>query len=163
MYDELIKRLKSQCYDCKLWDGEKCCLKGDCSAHTRLEAADTIEELSKELERSKEWEKFWEKEANEALKKFQTTVAKIPHWTPVTERLPKADDKRFLVCAKRFNGEPYVHICYHAKNLHEFDEYDFPNENRPGWYFYDSEYGWVEKEDVTHWMPLPNPPRESEP
>lgn len=45
MYDELIKRLRASCENCKLWDGYKCCLKGECSAHTRLEAADAIEEL----------------------------------------------------------------------------------------------------------------------
>ena len=55
MYDELVKRLKSQCYDCKLWDGEKCCLKGDCSAHTRLEAADAIEELLKAAKAMHTW------------------------------------------------------------------------------------------------------------
>ena len=46
MYDELVGRLRASCESCKLWDGEKCCLKGDCSAHTRLEAADAIEELA---------------------------------------------------------------------------------------------------------------------
>ena len=43
--DELIKRLRASCESCKLWDGEKCCIKGECSAQTRLQAADAIEEL----------------------------------------------------------------------------------------------------------------------
>ena len=59
MYDELIKRLRVSCEDCKLWDGYRCCLKGDCTAQTRLQAADAIEVLSK------------------------------PQWIPVTERLPE--------------------------------------------------------------------------
>lgn len=46
MYDELVKRLRASCESCKLWDGYKCCLKGECSAQTRLQAADTIEELA---------------------------------------------------------------------------------------------------------------------
>lgn len=46
MYDELVKRLRTSCESCKLWDGEKCCLKGECSAQTRLQAADAIEERS---------------------------------------------------------------------------------------------------------------------
>ena len=46
-YEDLIKRLRVTCGDCKLWDGYKCCLKGECSAQTRLQAADTIEELQK--------------------------------------------------------------------------------------------------------------------
>ena len=50
MYEELINKLKSVCYECKLWDGEKCCLKGDCLDQTRLEAADAIEELQKKYD-----------------------------------------------------------------------------------------------------------------
>ena len=46
MYDELVKRLRASCESCKLWDGYKCCLKGECSAQTRLQAADAIEELA---------------------------------------------------------------------------------------------------------------------
>lgn len=45
MYDELIERLKASCESCKLWDGYKCCLKGECSAQKSLQAADAIEEL----------------------------------------------------------------------------------------------------------------------
>ena len=63
MYDELIKRLRTSCESCKLWDGYKCCLKGECSAQTRLQAADAIEELSK------------------------------PRWIPVTERMPNNGTK----------------------------------------------------------------------
>ena len=44
-YTELIQNLKSCCFGCKLWDGFECCLNGDCTAHTRLKAADAIEEL----------------------------------------------------------------------------------------------------------------------
>lgn len=54
-----------------------------------LQAADAIEQLQKDLERSKEYEAFWEKEAGEALKKFQVAVASKPRWIPVTEALPK--------------------------------------------------------------------------
>ena len=59
MYDELIKRLRVTCGSCKLWDGYKCCLKGECSAQKSLQAADTIEELCKSK------------------------------WIPVTEQLPE--------------------------------------------------------------------------
>jgi len=45
MYDDLVKRLRVTCGSCKLWDGYKCCLKGECSAQTRLQAADAIEFL----------------------------------------------------------------------------------------------------------------------
>lgn len=44
-YTELVKELRSGCATCKLWDGYRCCLDGDCTAQTRLQAADAIEEL----------------------------------------------------------------------------------------------------------------------
>ena len=54
MYDELIKRLRASCESCKLWDGYKCCLKGECSAQKSLQAADAIEELQGELQALKD-------------------------------------------------------------------------------------------------------------
>lgn len=102
-----------------------------------MQAADAIEELSKDLERSKEWETFWEKEANEALKKFQTTVAKIPKWIPVTERLPKSNGV-YLV-----NNGDRVWTC----------NFVLLGEVR----------GWANSARnpvVRAWMPLPEPPKE---
>jgi len=68
MYDELIKRLRVSCESCKLWDGYKCCLKGECSAQKSLQAADAIEDLDNRLNLHRQ--------------------GKIRHWIPVTERLP---------------------------------------------------------------------------
>lgn len=76
MYNELIKRLRAFCEGCKLWDGYKCCLKGECSEQKNLQAADAIEELQKDLERSKDFEAFWQHEAEETLKKFQVVISK---------------------------------------------------------------------------------------
>lgn len=110
-----------------------------------MQAADVIEQLSKDLERSKEWEKFWEKEANEALKKFQTTVASMPRWIPVTERLPDNIDEEVLVCNEGYgkDGTGFATVAVYNGN------------------------GWLECWErktyltaVTHWMPLPKPPKE---
>ena len=49
------------------------------------QAADAIEQLEKDVARAKEWASFWEKEATEALKKFQVAVASKPRWVSVTE------------------------------------------------------------------------------
>lgn len=76
MYDELIKRLKASCGSCKLWDGHKCCLKGECSAQKSLQAADAIEDLENRLN-------LWRQD-------------KIRRWIPVTERLPK--ENGFYLC-----------------------------------------------------------------
>ena len=66
MYDELIKRLREAPND---WY----------DADLHYEAADAIEELQKDLERSKDYEAFWQHEAEEALKKFQIAISnKLP-------------------------------------------------------------------------------------
>ena len=75
MYEELIKRLRVTCESCKLWDGYKCCLKGECSAQKSLQAADAIEDLIAALTAS-----------NEVIAKSK------PQWIPVTERLPEMQE-----------------------------------------------------------------------
>ena len=64
MYDELIKRLRN---DAKAFIGFV--------NEDLLKAADAIEELQKDLERSKDYEAFWQYEAEEALKKFQIAIS----------------------------------------------------------------------------------------
>ena len=138
MYDELVKRLRTSCESCKLWDGYKCCLKGECSAQTRLQAADAIEDLSAAVE-------GYESSTNMVLveKDGETVIEFQPKWIPVTERLPeihtmvlvmdKAHDMAVGSLEKLWDGE--VWVC-------PFDD--------------------VEDEQclVTHWMPLPEPPKE---
>lgn len=65
MYEELVKTLREPC------PHENCVLS--------QQAAKAIEQLQKDLERSKEYEAFWQEEANEALKKFQVAGARVEH------------------------------------------------------------------------------------
>jgi hypothetical protein len=132
MYDELVKQLRELAGE-QMFDFER---------QPYLQAADAIEQLSKDLERSKEWEAFWEKEANEALKKFQTTVARMPRWIPVTERLPEV-------------GEQV--LCYCRANIYEVMKMRTDGVWVHNDKVYDSAYmsGFV-----THWMPLPGAPTE---
>lgn len=136
MYDELVKRLRTEC------------TLPFQTLQLMREAADAIEQLTADLERSKEWEAFWEKEANEALKKFQTTVASMPRWIPVTERLPKTDDIVIVAIHDDSGDTPY----------------DVTN---VGFYLDVFPLGvWVVENErcnyITHWMPLPQPPKEVE-
>jgi len=140
--DKLIKRLwecaSEECFNCSQYTPTT--NASVCSNELMKQAADAIEELNKDFERSKEWEKFWEKEANEALKNFQTTVAKIPHWVPVTERLPDVF-KHVLVNIPGMAPHPTVQEAFREKN--------------GMWYSNGFRYG---ADEITHWMPLPEPP-----
>ena len=117
MYEELVKRLRSQCQgygkEC-----EDCNADGNCRSQMENEAADAIVVLSK---------------------KENTT-----QWIPVTERLP----------------EKYVNVLCHLRSLDRKSEYysiDHLMEDGQWWKAANS---W--KHEVTHWMPLPEPPKEEE-
>lgn len=43
-------------------------------------------------------------------------------------------------------------------NLEKIDDFNFYHKARAGWFDYDSEYGYFEYNDVTHWMELPEAP-----
>lgn len=86
MYEELIKALHNGA------EFLECSTPGIKNSFAKMchNAADAIEELAKVLERSKNYEKFWNEEAEEALRRFQVAVANKPRWIPVTERLPES-------------------------------------------------------------------------
>ena len=82
-------------------------------------------------------------------------------WISVKDRLPNKDGK-YLCCWDGYTvGDKFIDIYSFAKNLRKVDEYNFKDENRAGWYDYDSEWGYCERESVTHWMPLPELPKET--
>ena len=81
-------------------------------------------------------------------------------WISVKERLPDKDGA-YLCCWKLSYDDRYcTHIYSFAKNLHKVDKYDFKGKKRAGFYDYDSEWGYCEMEGITHWMPLPELPKE---
>jgi len=132
MYEKLVKRLRNR----------RICIQQSGSLEDfplLREAADAIEQLSADLERSKEWEVFWEEEANEALKKFQTIVARMPCWIPVTERCPEDRHDVLVYAGVLF---PYIAVGYYD-GLWKFS---FNDEEIAG--------------SADYWMPLPEPPKE---
>ena len=76
-------------------------------------------------------------------------------WISVKDRLPRKNGKYLCYCEAN-----YIKILYFARNLHSVDKFDFPHERRSGFYDYSGEYGYYEWGGVTHWMPLPEPPKE---
>jgi hypothetical protein len=94
-------------------------------------------------------------------------VAELPtadvvpvEWISVKDRLPETNGK--YLCAnysKTFNRY-FIEVLSFAKDLHKVDEFDFKEEKgKSGFYMYDSEWGYSRFRNVTHWMPLPEPPK----
>ena len=82
----------------------------------------------------------------------------VQKWIPVTERLPE-EDGDYLVAKKIFNNTIRQEVLSFAKDGRKVDKYDFHRGWKNVWYRYDSEWGHLTIDDVTHWMPLPEPPK----
>lgn len=133
--DELIQRLRS---DSKALFSAGWVKTSDLAR----EAADAIEELDADLERSKEWECFWKEQAEEAkgkLQQYALAVANKPRWIPVTERLPE-DRRDVLVYAGVMF--PYITVGYYD----ELWKFSYNDEEIAG--------------SADYWMPLPPAPKE---
>ena len=83
--------------------------------------------------------------------------ARVPEWISVKDGLPE-EDKAYLVTTNDFGNRQGVNIRWFAKDGETVDEYELAGQ-KCVWYFYDSEYGYVSTNSVTHWMPLPEPPK----
>ena len=68
------------------------------------------------------------------------TVQQHGRWIPVTEALPKNDD--LILCY----GGGFCMCSFFKGKFYDFDENGYP----------------YEVTGITHWMPLPEPPKESE-
>lgn len=78
-------------------------------------------------------------------------------WNKCTALLPKKDGE-YLVVKSIFGMFSIIDVCKFTHSLHKVDKFNFPNEDRPGWYAYDDEYGYVEWSGITHWVELPELP-----
>ena len=85
-----------------------------------------------------------------------------PKWISVKDKLPDKNGTYLCCWNGHIGAKPCISIYSFAKNLRKVDKYDFEGKNRAGWYDYDSEWGYGEMCDVTHWMPLPKLPKECE-
>lgn len=79
-------------------------------------------------------------------------------WIPVTERLPEKDGK-FLVHRIIYGGVSTMAVVGFARNGKKVHEFDL-RKHKNVWYDYDSEAGYYPLTTVTHWMPLPEKPKE---
>ena len=135
--DELVKRLRELHPEefGDAWDFAFACQQ---AMH---EAADAIEELAASVE-------GFEAQTNMVLDRDgnNTVIRFEPRWIPVTERLPE-NDQDVLVMV-HWRDYPENMMCYGRKY-------------KTRWYLWNGELGELVKGfDITHWMPLPEPPKE---
>ena len=90
----------------------------------------------------------WIKGSQQMTSKMKCVIAKIEtmpdavsEWIPCSERLP-SEQGQYLVTFPLCNEEPWVYIL---------------SFNKGKFYETDDEWGDVEYDDVTAWMPLPKP------
>lgn len=87
----------------------------------------------------------------DAIKALEQT-----RWIPISERNPNKNGK-YLVTVRGLMGE-YVKVetIYYAEDLYKIDKFDFiDKQGVAGWYFFESEWGYYEFDNVVAWMPLP--------
>ena len=83
--------------------------------------------------------------------------ARVPEWISVKDRLPEKDGA-YLVTTNSFGDRQSVKLRWFAKDGENVDAYDLSGQ-KDVWYLYDIECGYVSIKTVTHWMPLPLPPK----
>ena len=81
----------------------------------------------------------------------------VQEWISVKDRLPERDGA-YLVTTNSFGDRQSVKLRWFAKDGENVDAYDLAGQ-KDVWYLYDIECGYVSINYVTHWMPLPLPPK----
>jgi hypothetical protein len=83
----------------------------------------------------------------------------MDEWVSINDEKKPEDGEECLVYIKG-NYVSYYKLATYSKNLYYESEYDFYDKHRPGFFGYDSEWGFYEVTGFTHWMSLPDAPKE---
>lgn len=132
MYDELVKSLR-QCAEAQCAGCKNDLVQIGCRGLLQHEAADAIEELQAQLMFS-----------NDAAKAI---AEKVPKWIPVTEQLPEPNAVDKYGFAKGYLVKTDRHVMMHTARY-----------NGEWWILWGKAE--VITDTVTHWQPLPEPPKE---
>ena len=81
----------------------------------------------------------------------------VQEWISVKDRLPEEDGK--YIVFEQSGGRTNTSILRFAKDARKVDRYDFKGRWKNAWYEYDSEWGHYTVNSVTHWQPMPQPPK----
>lgn len=108
-----------------------------------------------ELEQAPEWDGHTPNEAIERIS--QIAKGQTMEWISVKERLPEDDERITMHDFKYMKGTKVLVFNGVAKVDNRINVYNdlnfFGLKNTSGWV-------WENCEEVTHWMPLPEPPKE---
>ena len=140
------------------------------------EAADAIEQLLTENQRLKAELAQTNKLAFEDALEIEELENQVPKWIPVSERLPEPETE-VLVLARCYKNHIVTTAMYEdgTKNTEdsnwwwetegfEYDEELDAHIIPEGWWEYkhyngDEDHNYAIDDVVTHWMPLPEPPK----
>ena len=81
-------------------------------------------------------------------------------WISTQEKMPKYEGD--YLCILDAWGHKYPYVCRFGKKLQKIDDLKFRGETGPGFYNYDSEYGYFKRDNVKYWMPIPAFPKPEE-
>lgn len=98
----------------------------------------------------------WQKIAQKAIAKLKTLsrAQEAQGWVSVKDRLPEVDNP-VIVYARGKNDSIYKIVIASMTNKNVFDtRLETEPYWREPWQFFDTMY------EITHWMPLPEPPKE---
>jgi hypothetical protein len=93
------------------------------------------------------------------LETKQATSDKTSEWISVEERLPEKP-LRCIVYRRPFNWLDYC-VSFASFDPCYRGECGNPMNGKAVWYDYDSEYGDYRLSNITHWMPMPEPPHDT--
>lgn len=135
MYEELVKSLR-QCAEASCAGCKNKLVQIGCRGMLQREAADVIEELSHDYEKLAE-------EFNGAVELLHKRSK--PHWIPVTKKPPL-----------KVGDDGYNGYLVYANGFYEVADYTTDKLDDVPCFYVDGEY----EPTVTHFMPLPEPPKE---
>lgn len=93
---------------------------------------------------------------HDKIKWEQKQWAAMPHWIPVTERLPEVGEDVLIYAVCKDDDFPSVIAITDRMIFRLFPASDGVETWRSLWQYFMTDY------EITHWMPLPEPPKEGQ-
>lgn len=86
----------------------------------------------------------------------------MSEWISVNDRLPEEDGRYLCLTWLNYSGNriPWYRIVSFVANAETDEELAVNGIKGPTWCSYNSEWGLCCADNITHWMPLSEPPKE---